>query len=140
MTVVGKPKPKPLEGLNIRSQGIDIGDAGAPEVGDDTDSYYDEYEDEDEYQEPISWAGLLEIDTLIYPTMKGTLEIDQDRFKYSIYGTLILPDGKAVFTDEFEMIVSQKRFNNRGFLCREYAIGANTDINRVVLLCELSAE
>lgn len=81
-------------------------EAAAPELGGDTESYYDEYEEEDEYQDPISWAGLVQIDIWDNRTLKGTVDIHQEGNRYYIFGTLLLPDGKAEFADEFEMIVS----------------------------------
>lgn len=105
--VVGKNKPRLLEQLDINPDSIYRERAEDEErYQDDTDSYED-YE-EDEYEEPISWAGLLEIDTLIYPTLKGTLDIDQKGDVYVLLATILLPDGdgKAEIRDEFEMEVT----------------------------------
>lgn len=102
--VVGKNKPRLLEQLDINPDSIYRERVEDEErYSGDTDSYED-YE-EDEYEEPISWAGLLEIDTLIYPTVKGMLDIDQKGDVYVLLATLILPDGKAEIRDEFEMEV-----------------------------------
>lgn len=103
--VVGKDKPRLLEQLDINPGSIYRERVEDEErYPDDTDSDAD-YE-EDEYEEPISWAGLLEIDTLIYPTVKGTLDIDEKGDVYVLLATLILPDGRAEIRDEFEMQVT----------------------------------
>lgn len=113
--VVGKNKPRLLEQLDINPDSIYRERVEDEErYSDDTDSYED-YE-EDEYEEPISWAGLLEIDTLIYSTLKGTLDIDQKGDVYVLLATILLPDGdgKAEIRDEFEMevglIINEKYF------------------------------
>lgn len=103
VTVVGKPKPKILNELGIKTQAIYTRKLAGGAVGDEED---EDYEYEDEIEEPISWSGLVKIDTLIYPTMKGTLDIDQKGTLYVLLGTLTLPDGTAEFKDEFDFVVS----------------------------------
>lgn len=100
---MGKPKPKLLDELGIKTQAI----YNRKLVGTAIDGEEeDEYEDEDEMEDPISWSGLVEIDSLIYPTMKGTLDIDQKGTAYVLLGTLTLPGGTAELKDEFDFAVS----------------------------------
>lgn len=63
-------------------------------------------EDEEEYDDPLNWTGSIEIDAIIYPTMKGTLDIDQEGPLYLLEVTLSLPAGNATLYDEFEFIVN----------------------------------
>ncbi|XP_018566495.1 uncharacterized protein LOC108907336 [Anoplophora glabripennis] len=55
-------------------------------------------------ENPLSWNGLLELDVIIYPTIKGELEIDQKEYSYILQSTLTLPHGMATVYDEFEYI------------------------------------
>lgn len=117
--MVGKNKPSLLGQLDINPDSIYRERVEDEErYSDDTDSYED-YE-EDEYEEPISWAGLLEIDTLIYPTLKGTLDIDQKGDVYVLLATILLPDGdgKAEIRDEFEMEVANNIHCSQLIYCK----------------------
>lgn len=106
--MVGKDKPRLLEQLDINPEPIYRERVEDEErYLDDTDSYEDF--EEDEYEKPISWGGLLEIDTLIYPTLKGTLDIDQRGDVYELLAIIVLPDGagKAEIKDNFQMEVGE---------------------------------
>lgn len=107
ITVVGKPKPKILNELGIKTQAIYNGKLAGTEMEKNLEDLTDDdYDYEDEAEEPISWSGLVAIDTVIYSTMKGTLDIDQKGTLYVVLGTLTLPDGVAELKDEFDFIVS----------------------------------
>ncbi|KAL3290379.1 hypothetical protein HHI36_023721 [Cryptolaemus montrouzieri] len=58
--------------------------------------------EENEKDGLLNWSGLVEFDTLIYPTLKGTLDIDQRGPVYNIKSILTVPDGDAVINDRFE--------------------------------------
>lgn len=62
-------------------------------------------EDEEEYDDSLNWTGSIEIDAIIYPTMKGTLDIDQEGPLYLLEVTISLPAGNATLYDELEFIV-----------------------------------
>lgn len=84
LKLVGKPKPKLLEDMNIKKQEI----YGLPD------------------NETINWEGLIEIDVITYPTMTGKLEIDQNGHDYTLQVKLILPAGAARLIDVFTFYVS----------------------------------
>lgn len=54
----------------------------------------------------LSLEGLIEVDAIIYPTMKGQLEIDQKGSVYVLQSKIHLPHGLATIIDEFEYVVS----------------------------------
>jgi hypothetical protein len=63
--------------------------------------------DGDESEDALSWRGVIELDTLLYPTMKGTLDIDESGTVYNIVASLVLPDGVAEIRDEFDFVVRE---------------------------------
>ncbi|XP_063238564.1 uncharacterized protein LOC134540049 isoform X2 [Bacillus rossius redtenbacheri] len=78
--------------------GGDPGGAGGAEGDDD----YGDYGEEEE--EAVSWAGLLEVDTVLYPTMRAQLDVDEKGSLYVVAGSLTLPDGTAELYDEFSFV------------------------------------
>ncbi|CAH0561935.1 unnamed protein product [Brassicogethes aeneus] len=87
----GKPKPRPLKELDIKIEEI-YGTRLEKNI-----------KGEKETKEPISWAGLVEIDVITYPTIKGKLEIDQHGPFYSLRSKMYFPGGKTVILhDDFE--------------------------------------
>jgi hypothetical protein len=73
----------------------------------DPDYDYDESGGEDENEDALSWRGVIELDTVLYPTMKGTLDVDEMGTVYNIVASLVLPDGVAEIRDEFDFIVRE---------------------------------
>lgn len=102
--VFAEPKPMILQEFGIRTK--DIYRKRFLEDYDDEDD-----EDEEEYDDPLNWTGSIEIDAIIYPTMKGTLDIDQEGPSYLLQSTISLPAGNATLYDELEFIV------NAAFTC-----------------------
>lgn len=94
---MGRSKPKILKELGIKPIPIP--------ADEDYGDTYEEYDDE-EYDDPISWTGSVEIDALVYPTMRGTLDVDRQGTLYVVVGKLTLPDGDAEMRDELDMVVS----------------------------------
>lgn len=72
----------------------------------------DEYEDEDDIEESEdlseedyeSWSGLIELDTIMYPTMKGILNYEKIDTIQSISGSLALEQGEIELSNDFQMI------------------------------------
>ncbi|XP_066998183.2 uncharacterized protein Apoltp [Anabrus simplex] len=95
-------------GLNVGDSklGIKVQGANKPRIPEDLKLVSKKLENEEDYNDEeddiyaINWKGLVEIDTLLYPTFKGTLDIDTKDSLYTIEGTLTLPDGTAVLYDE----------------------------------------
>ncbi|KAH1029523.1 hypothetical protein HUJ05_002749, partial [Dendroctonus ponderosae] len=88
--LIGKPKPKPLKelGINVR------------------DVYYSKvsHRNSDKDDDFLSFEGLIEVDAIIYPTIKGQLEIDQKGPVYVLQSKVLLPHGAATIFDEFQYI------------------------------------
>lgn len=53
----------------------------------------------------ISWIGVVSLDTIVYPTLKGTLDIERKGALFLIHAIITLPDGTAKATDEWQIIV-----------------------------------
>lgn len=60
-------------------------------------------------EDPFGWEGSVEIDTLLYPTMKGTVDIDQKGTVYDVLASLHLPKGEAELRNEFDFIVNSHK-------------------------------
>ena len=75
----------------------------------DTDYDYEEESEDEENEDTVSWRGEVELDTIFYPTMKGTLDIDEKGSLYDVVASLVLPDGVAQLHDEFDFEVSRLR-------------------------------
>lgn len=54
----------------------------------------------------LHWEGAMEIDMIIYPTMKGILELNQRGKTYYLQSKLIVPHGVVYLVDEFYYQVS----------------------------------
>lgn len=103
MIILGKPKPKILKELGIKTQAIyknKLNVFSGFLVKQKTDKVDDGEHEED----PINWSGYIELNTLIYPTMTAEIDIDQKGTVYDVGATLKLPAGKAEFRDEFDYI------------------------------------
>nr|CAD7263142.1 unnamed protein product [Timema shepardi] len=99
LRIIGEPKPRMFQDISINSQKTE------PEDTKNEDEEYENYDyDEDENKNAISWRGLIELDTFLYPTMKGSLEIDENGPLYTIVGSMVLPDGTAELYDEFTFV------------------------------------
>lgn len=92
MKLIGKPKPKPLKEL-----GINVRDVYYSKVSDRNSDKDDDF---------LSFEGLIEVDAIIYPTIKGQLEIDQKGPVYVLQSKVLLPHGTATIFDEFQYVVS----------------------------------
>ena len=75
----------------------------------DPDYDYDEGSEEEYSDDAVSWRGEIELDTIFYPTMKGTLDIDERGTLYLIVASFVLPDGVAELRDEFDFEVSRSK-------------------------------
>lgn len=100
ITVKGKPKPMILKELGIETQAI-----YKEKLADGGGGIKQVLGQEKEEDDPFSWEGFVEIDTLLYPTMKGTIDIDQKGTVYDILASLHLPMGEAELRNEFDFIV-----------------------------------
>jgi hypothetical protein len=100
LKIFGAPKPPLLKDLNVES-------AKQEQAEKDPDYDYYEGDSDDETEDALSWMGIIELDTVLYPTMKGTLDIDERGTVYNIVASLTLPDGVAQIRDEFDFVVSK---------------------------------
>lgn len=95
-----EPKEKFLKNLGIKTQAIYAGKLSS-DIAKKTEVRHDESNEQD----PISWTGLMELDMIIYPTIKGTLDLDQKGSVYVLLGSLTLPNGTINIKNEFEFVV-----------------------------------
>ncbi|XP_045482614.1 uncharacterized protein LOC123686485 [Harmonia axyridis] len=95
VVIFGETKPALLKELGIR---LDEIYGKKNRTGALSSKEKEEYDDDD----LMTWSGLVEIDTLINPTIKGTLDIDQKGPVYTIKSKMIMPDGLAVINDRLE--------------------------------------
>lgn len=56
--------------------------------------------------EDLNWEGAIEVDIVIYSTMKGVIELNQKGETYYLQSKLTTPHGVATLTDEFHYTVS----------------------------------
>lgn len=49
----------------------------------------------------LYWEGAIDIDIIVYPTMKGIIELTQRGKTYYLQSKLIVPHGVAYVVDEF---------------------------------------
>ncbi|PSN49824.1 hypothetical protein C0J52_08839 [Blattella germanica] len=105
LKVHGASKPPLLKDLNLEKIKPDNRE-------EEVDPDYDyEEENEESEEDALSWRGEIELDTILYPTMKGTLDIDERGTLYLIVASLVLPDGVAEVHDEFDFITHTTRFH-----------------------------
>ncbi|XP_069692884.1 uncharacterized protein Apoltp isoform X2 [Periplaneta americana] len=97
LKISGASKHLLLKDLNFES-------TKQEQAGKDPDYDYEEEEDDEESQDALSWRGVIELDTILYPTMKGTLDIDERGNVYTVVASLVLPDGVAEIRDEFDFV------------------------------------
>ncbi|KAJ3640007.1 hypothetical protein Zmor_003331 [Zophobas morio] len=96
------PKPKLLKEMGIRTHDI-YGRMLEGRSWSEHKNEEDQEEDEEE-EDSLNWTGSIKIDAIIYPTMEGTLDIDQEGPVYILDATLSLPAGNATVNDVFEFI------------------------------------
>ncbi|CAH1158795.1 unnamed protein product [Phyllotreta striolata] len=92
--LLGQPKPKPLKELGVKLKNV---------YTRSKQTQLRQTEEKD-YDDPLSWEGLIELDVIIYPTMKGELEIDQKGTSYILQSKLTMPHGVAEIFDEFDYV------------------------------------
>lgn len=106
-TVFGKPKPMLIRELRLEKmykliKEFEENGMDAVESSEESSSESDDEDDEEE--DPISFDGYMELDTLIWPTLKGNLDVDQIDESYISFGTIILPQGVIEIRDRFYML------------------------------------
>lgn len=108
VVVLGKPRPKLLKELGVKSKAVYTANLNSKENQGAATEEESEEEDEDEKEEfdEISWTGHVQLHTIVWPTIQGTMDIEQTGSVYAVLVTLTLPDGKAELKDKFEFNVS----------------------------------
>lgn len=97
VTLMGKPKPKLLKEMGIKTQSIYLEKLSDHPVLDQEEDDDDDDEDEDD---PISWDCYLRVDALIYPTVTATIDLEQKGTLYVLLGDANLPRGPAKLRNE----------------------------------------
>ncbi|KAK4871887.1 hypothetical protein RN001_016011 [Aquatica leii] len=119
-TIIGQPKPTILNELGIKTQALYNENFDGKALSSDED--YD-----NEVEDPINWSGFIEIDSMIYPTIKCSFDIDQKGTLYVLIGTLTLRDGTVDFKNEFDFM-DVLNINNKLYLITPYVSYKEVDI------------
>lgn len=96
-----KPKEKILKNMGIKTQSIYAG-----RLSSDVAKRRGPVNKKVDEKDPFSWMGLIEVDSILFPTINATIDIDQKANVFVLLGTLNLPNGSAEFKDEYEFNVS----------------------------------
>ncbi|XP_055713060.1 uncharacterized protein LOC129807664 isoform X2 [Phlebotomus papatasi] len=103
--LVAKPKPILIRQLRLKNVHNVIKDlfSGEEDFSENPEEEEDEednedYSDEDEY---LNFIAYLELDTIIFPTLKGNLDVEEVDDTYYCFGTMILPQGIIEVRDKF---------------------------------------
>jgi hypothetical protein len=95
LIVVGQPKSQLLQQLRLQRTSDLLKEFG--QIGEDEED--DEDEDEDD-KDAINFNGHMELDTLIWPTIKGYLEVEEFDDFYLAFATIVLPQGNVEIRDK----------------------------------------
>uniref|UniRef100_A0A1Y1LL77 Vitellogenin domain-containing protein n=1 Tax=Photinus pyralis TaxID=7054 RepID=A0A1Y1LL77_PHOPY len=109
LSLLAQPKPKILNEMGIQTQAIYNQNFG----GDDSDEDYEEIEN------PINWNGFIEIDSIVYPTVNCSFDIDQMGNLYVLLGTVSLREGFVEFKNEFDFM-DILNINNKLYVSTPY--------------------
>lgn len=99
LRVQGAPKPQPPIDLKLANKKLDR-----------LDDKTEDYPDDDFEAEEIKWKGLIQIDTVIYTTIKGELDIDEKDSLYSVFAIVALPNGTVELHDELYFEVYKLKY------------------------------
>ncbi|XP_055591953.1 uncharacterized protein LOC129743787 [Uranotaenia lowii] len=97
---VSEPKAQLLRQLGVQkaSAVLDVFLDDSPErTGEDED----EEEEDDEEEDAMNLIGKIELDTIIWPTITGTLDLEEYKSKYYVSGNVVLPQGIVEIRDSF---------------------------------------
>uniref|UniRef100_A0A7G3AUB2 Putative lipoprotein n=1 Tax=Lutzomyia longipalpis TaxID=7200 RepID=A0A7G3AUB2_LUTLO len=104
--VAAKPKPILIRQLHLKNIHSVINDLFSGEEEDlANEQDYEEDGDEDsgdDYEDDyLNFIAFVELDTIIFPTLKGNLDVEEVDDTYYCFGTIILPQGMIEFRDKF---------------------------------------
>ncbi|XP_052864104.1 apolipophorins [Anopheles cruzii] len=100
LKAVSKPKPKLIRQLLSQTASSMVEeDPWSVEAKDEDDEDYED-EEEDE-QSLLNFIGDIELYTIVFPTIEGTLELTQFRSEYRAIGKIKLPQGSIDVRDRF---------------------------------------
>lgn len=99
---VSEPKPQLLRQLGVQkaSELLDEFLEESPTVQASEDEEEEEEEDEEE-EESLNLVGKIELDTIVWPTITGTLDLEEYKSKYYVSGKVRLPQGYVDIYDRF---------------------------------------
>ncbi|KAF5274561.1 hypothetical protein FQA39_LY07173 [Lamprigera yunnana] len=109
-TIIGRPKPKLLNELGIKTPVFHGNFENNNAEGDD---------DFEEIEDPINWTGYVEVDSMVYPIIKCSFDVDQKGNLYVLQGKLTLPSGAVEFKDEFDFM-DVLNINNKLYFTTPY--------------------
>ncbi|GAB0088507.1 uncharacterized protein DMENIID0001_029540 [Sergentomyia squamirostris] len=112
--LTAKPKPFLIKQLRLKNTHNVLNDLFSgeqdfvdPDAAEEEEEDGEEYYDDDEY---LNFIAHLELDTIIYPTLKGNLDVEEVDDTYYCFGTMLLPQGMIEIRDKFHFpdYLSQK--------------------------------
>lgn len=102
LRAISEPKPLLMRQLGVqKASGIleeFLEDSLIPVHSNDEE---EEEEDEDEEEELLNLIGKVEIDSIIWPTIIGTIDLEEYKSKYYLSGKIKLPQGDIDVRDSF---------------------------------------
>ncbi|XP_053697453.1 uncharacterized protein LOC128744450 [Sabethes cyaneus] len=102
LKAVSEPKPQLMRQLGVQkaSELLDefIGESDTAQSADYEEEEEDDTEDEEDL---LNLIGKFELDTIVWPTLTGTLDLEEYKSKYYVTGKLKLPQGYIDIRDRF---------------------------------------
>lgn len=103
IVIFGKPKPRLLQGIGLKPpQPILLEPVERLRALVDSDEVLDGSPDDLDFEDGISWTAQVELNIVIYPTIKGVFDVDEYGNVYTVIGTVTLPEGDIDIRDEFD--------------------------------------
>ncbi|XP_055638867.1 uncharacterized protein LOC129776937 isoform X2 [Toxorhynchites rutilus septentrionalis] len=102
LKAVSEPKQRLLQQLGVQ-KAFEIIDEFLEESPSSREMDLDEEEDEEEEDEEnlMNLVGTVEIDTIVWPTITGSVDLEEHNSKYYISGMINLPQGQVDIHDRF---------------------------------------
>lgn len=132
LLLLGEPKPKLISDLGMQTTFkvySDLFRDELPKIERTFDPNYDYlYSDEEEFEEidkpdkSKSYTGYMELDILVWPTIKGDLRFDDADLTYLAEGHLELPQGVIEFKDRLYFPVRFTCFNKMFLIINNFFI------------------
>uniref|UniRef100_A0A182NT55 Vitellogenin domain-containing protein n=1 Tax=Anopheles dirus TaxID=7168 RepID=A0A182NT55_9DIPT len=102
LKAVSKPKPKLIRQLLPQTASSMVEEELWSKIEDEEEEEEEEeYEDEEEEQNLLNFIGDIQLYTIVWPTIEGTLELSEYKSQYDAIGKVKLPQGDIDVRDRF---------------------------------------